>query len=378
MNLQDIVDLPYFALYACFFGNMLLLLVFYWGVFSRLSFFRVNPALPAENLPPLSVVICAKNEYQNLNDCLPQILTQDYPDFEVVVVNDASDDDTDYLLRDLRDRYPHLSIVFIEKNLNFFVGKKFPLSIGIKEARHDLLVLTDADCRPESPQWLRYIAATYGPSTEIVLGYSGYKPCRGLLGLFQRFDTFQTALMYLSLALTRMPYMGVGRNLSYRKSLFYKKNGFISHYHIPSGDDDLFVNQAATPGNTRVCLHPDAFTWSTPKRNFSEWLTQKRRHLRSGRYYKGWHKFVLGAFGIGTGLFYALFALLLILGFPWYLGLGVFFFRFVNQVVVYHYAIRRLKAGKFLLISPLLEPLYLLLMAFLAATNKFTRQSRWK
>jgi len=378
MNLQEIVQLPHFILYVVFLGLILLSLVFYWGVFSRLSFFRVSPLPAGDNLPPLSVVICARNEYQNLKDFLPLILTQDYPDFEVVVVNDASDDDTNYLLRDLRNQYPRLSIVHFEKNLNFFSGKKFPLSIGIKEARHDLLILTDADCRPQSSQWLRLIAGSYGPQTEIVLGYSGYKPCKGLLGLLQRYETFQTALMYLSLALAGMPYMGVGRNLSYRKSLFYKKNGFISHYQVPSGDDDLFVNQAATRTNTRVCLHPDAFTWSLPKRSFMEWVAQKRRHYRTGIFYKGWHKLVLGAFSIGTGLYYALFALLLLLGFPWYLVIGMFFFRLVNQIVVFHYAIRRLKAGKLLLISPLLEPLHLLLTAFLAATNKFIRQTRWK
>ena len=215
-------------------------LVFYWAFFWRLGRYR-NKVM--ERKPTgVSVVICAHNEYHHLKESLPLILEQDYPDFEVLVVNHSSDDDTHYLLNELEERHPHLKIISIKEDLNFFSGKKFPLSIGIKSAKHDMVLLTDADCKPASRYWIRQMQSAFTPKTEVVLGYGPYNRSPGLLNKLIRFDTAHIAIQYLSYALAGIPYMGVGRNLSYLKQVFYKNNGFISHYRIRSGDDDLFIN----------------------------------------------------------------------------------------------------------------------------------------
>ena len=200
-------------------------LLYFWLFYSKLGFSKTPSC--KRNTEAVSVVICAKNEYSNLKKNLPQILNQDYPDFEVILVNDASDDYTHELLEDFERKYEKLKVITIKENLNFFSGKKFALSIGIKSAKNDLLLLTDADCYPNSPNWIRHMADPFSdPETEIVLGYGPYEKKPGILNAIIRFDTLMVAVQYFSFALKQKAFMGVGRNLAYRKSLFYKNGGF--------------------------------------------------------------------------------------------------------------------------------------------------------
>ncbi|HRZ78266.1 MAG TPA: glycosyltransferase, partial [Bacteroidales bacterium] len=246
------------VLVLLFFLVSLIQLLFIWVLHGRLGLTR--PRRGDEATRPVSVIICARDEYHNLKENLPFILHQDYPDFEVIVVNDASDDDTGYLLEDLAKDYPHLQPVTIHSDLNFFKGKKFPLSIGIKSAHKPYLLLTDADCRPTSRHWLRKMQSHFSEEKRIVLGYGSYRTRNSLLHMLVRFDTVSTAMRYMSWALAGIPYMGVGRNLAYHRDLFFGEGGFLKHYSIPSGDDDLFINKVATPGNTAVVSDPEAIT----------------------------------------------------------------------------------------------------------------------
>jgi poly-beta-1,6-N-acetyl-D-glucosamine synthase len=170
--------------------------------------------------PPVSVVICARNEDDNLVAFLPIVLAQDYPHFEVVVVNDCSFDNTEDILKEFADRNAHLKVVTIKEDEYYAHGKKVALMMGIKGAKHEHLLLTDADCRPAGTNWLRSMAAHFTTETEIVLGYGPYEKQAGLLNKLIRFDAFMVALHYLSFSLARVTYMGVGRNLAYRKELF--------------------------------------------------------------------------------------------------------------------------------------------------------------
>jgi len=354
-------------------------LAYYWILFVRLAFYKPKQKPTGDNLPPVSVVIAARNEYYNLHDNLSAVLEQDYPDYEVVVVNHASDDDTDLLLMEFRNKYPHLKIVTIQQDLNFFKGKKFPLSIGIREAKNDVLLLTDADCKPVSKNWIRQMASHYDSiKTQVVLGYGPYEKKKGLLNLIIRYDTFIVAMQYLSFALARKPYMGVGRNLSYRKSLFLQHKGFISHYGISSGDDDLFISEIATKRNSEVELNPDSFVYSKPKTSFNDWWKQKQRHLSTSKAYKPAIKFLLGLFGLSQFLFYALFVALLALKIDWRIILGIFLLRFLTQVVVHKKITSRLQEKWLCLFSLVWEWIYILFMPLLAMAGWFTKQSKWK
>jgi glycosyltransferase involved in cell wall biosynthesis len=366
-----------FCILVIFALSAFIQLVYYWGIFARLAFKRQknDQSTPDQ---PVSVVICARNEYRNLAANLPLILQQDYPNFEVVVVNDNSDDDSKDLLKDFEMEYPNLKIVTISQTLNFFSGKKFPLSIGIKSAKNELLLLTDADCKPRSSQWLRQMQRNFTPSAEIVLGYGAYETTPGLLNKIIRFDTLHIAIQYFSLALVRIPYMGVGRNLAYRKSLFYKNNGFISHYRIPSGDDDLFVNKAATRRNTRVEISQGSHTLSEAKSSFGKWVRQKRRHFSSSKFYKTNHKFVLGLYLLSQILFLASFAVLISQLWLYQIVLGIFILRLISQMFIFKKCMIQLGEKNLLLLLPLFEVFFVIFNPLISLTNIFQPKIPWK
>lgn len=284
---------------------------------------------------PVSVVICARNEAANLRRYLPAVLQQKHNNFEVVVVNDSSEDDSDIVLSELKAQYPHLKISTITKDPRFHHNKKLAQLIGIKAASNDLLLLTDADCLPESDKWLTMMTAPMAEGKDIVLGYGGYMKSRGLLNLYIRNDAFFIAMQYAGMALRGKPYMGVGRNLAYRKELFMKSNGFSSHYHLASGDDDLFVNANATASNTAVIIDRDAHTRSVPAAGLREFIKQKRRHFTTAPYYRPADRFRLFLEPFSRLLFYGTAAALLSLLCLWQAVAAVTGLAIAVKMVVY-------------------------------------------
>lgn len=294
---------------------------------------------------PISVVICARNENENLKRFLPDILEQKYPEFEVIVVNDCSSDNSAVTLHNFAQKYPHLYYTNIYKDKKFEHGKKLALTVGIKAAKNDLLLLTDADCKPASENWIATIQRNFTENCNLVLSYGGYFKTKGLLNRFIRFDTVFTAMQFLGFARAGVPYMGVGRNLAYRKSLFFKAKGFASHISVISGDDDLFVNENAKKENTNVELSYEGFTYSEPKQKFKDWIRQKQRHFSTGIRYKKWHKIILGLEIMSRMIFFAIFTYFLIVKSTfWYVFLSLFFIRFLIQNIVFYKVFKKLKA----------------------------------
>ena len=259
--------------------------LFYQGIiFGKLAFYKQKITQP-KSFPAVSVIICAKNEAENLRTFLPAILTQDYPAFEVVIVNDASTDDTANVLTDLAAQYSLLRIVTITAaEERPFRGKKTALLRGINAAQNDLVLVSDADCYPATPSWIRGMVEALGDK-EIVLGYSPYKKEKGILNAWIRWEAIYTAMQYFSLALWGYPYMGVGRNLLYYKRLFVEKNNFSAHGDLPSGDDDLFISAVATAKNTAICIDNNTFMYSLPKQKWGDYYRQKTRHLSTSPRY---------------------------------------------------------------------------------------------
>jgi len=356
---------------------LLFIQIFFYGFFFlKLAKYREIPS--HLNSEAVSVVICARNEYYQLKENLPLVLMQEYPQLEIVVVNHASEDDSSDLLSNMAKQYTNLKIVEIKENLNFFDGKKFPLSIGIKSATYDIILLTDADCKPESPEWVAHMADGFTKGTEIVLGYGSYTSQSGLLNRLIRFDTVNIAMQYLSFALAGIPYMGVGRNMSYRKTLFYEKKGFTTHYEILSGDDDLFINQAANHRNTQIVISPESFTRSQPKKSFKEWWTQKKRHLSTGRYYRWTHKLLLGLYTSSIVFFYFLFGLQIILNYTIFTVLTLFALRLAIQLSVFHKILARLKEKGIWLMVPFFEIILILINFTVTVSTLLTKESKWK
>ena len=242
--------------------------------------------------------------------------------------------------------------------------KKLALTLAAKAAQYDLLLLTDADCVPESPHWISEMVSGFGKeqrdniqsTKDIVLGYGAYFYRPGFVNRLVRYDTLFNGLHYLGDALCGHPYMGVGRNLAYRKSLFFESGGFSHLMTNRAGDDDLFVNHVATPDNTAVVITPDSFTWSPSKRTFREWWLQKRRHLSVSPAYRAETKRRLVVEPLTRGLFYAavlasiIHALCTSSFVPLYFVLALFLLRWLMQTIVINMAAWRLRQHGF---SPL-------------------------
>ena len=311
-------------------------MAYHWILFRRLAFYKKRSK--SCTYEPVSVIVCARDAYEYLLDLIPVLTKQDYPEYEIVLVNDCSQDQTEEYLKDLARNNPKINLVNLTQNLNFFQGKKFPLSMGIKSARYDLLLLTDADCVPNSDQWIKEMVNAYDKDTEIVVAYGPYSERKGLLNKLIRFDTLYIAMQYLSLALAKKPYMGVGRNLSYRKSTFLKNKGFISHYNIPSGDDDLFISQVANKKNTDVYIDPVNRVESEPKRSWTTWIRQKKRHYSTGVKYKPQTNRILG-FLLGSRLaYYPTLIALFFMPQAFNIALGeIYYFVIIGAFALTHY-----------------------------------------
>lgn len=345
--------------------------LYYLFFFLRLAIYK-KPKKTVQVEHPISVVICARDEAHNLANTLPGVLVQAYSTtHEVVLVNDNSEDETKYLLDEFKKSFKNLNPVLLTQEAKMIAGKKFPLSMGIKSAKNETLLLTDADCLPASEHWMRLMQDGYDDGKEIVLGYGAYKKKPGLLNKLIRFETFHTALQYFSYALAGLPYMGVGRNLSYKRELFIKNKGFSSINQIPSGDDDLFINQVANRRNTAIVIDHDAHTLSEPKTTFKDWMTQKYRHYTTSKFYKKKHVFLLGLYSLSQFLIYPSLILALVFTKAYILLIGLWACRMILQGLILRGAMKKLNELD-------LWPWFILLDIWSFFYYLFTLPSVWK
>lgn len=360
--------------------------IYYLGFFTRLFRYarkcRKGKVAFNETYPPVSVIVCARNESLNLEAYLPILLEQDYPEYEVIVVNDRSTDDTEDTLKLLGYKYPHLKTTFIPDRARFIDSKKMAVTLGIKSASNDLLLFTDADCYPRSKNWLQLMARNFTDQTQIVLGYGAYTYKKGFLNFLIRFDTLTIGIWYLNMALGRRAYMGVGRNMGYRQGFFLQTSGFTKHLNLQSGDDDLFINENSQKGNTRIEIDAQSVTLSTPKESFDLWLQQKSRHLSTSNYYRWSNKLFIGIELLSRLGFYGLLIATACLCYPFGLAVAglVFLLRNVVQVSVINATAKQLGEKKFYFGVTLLDILLPLINLFLHIKRLFTPKMvyKWK
>jgi glycosyltransferase involved in cell wall biosynthesis len=377
--LDFILANPMYIILVAFGLSLLIQLYFYFFYYSRILFSsRKKVKNPIKE--PVSVIICARNEQENLEKHLPTILAQDYPDYEVIVVNDCSEDESEFVLERMQKKYKHLKTTTIRQDEKFYHTKKLALTIGIKAAKNDLLLLTDADCSAYSKKWIEKMQGNFTEKTDLVLGYGGYIREKKLVNNIIRFDTLFIALQYLTFAMGKKTYMGVGRNLAYRKSLFFKNKGFASHNHIESGDDDLFVSEVATKNNSRIEVSHESHTRSTAEPTFSAWFKQKKRHITTGKLYKFGTKWRLFCENTSRISFYVLFALSLIWFKDLYMYiLGAFGLRMIIQLTIYKVTMKRFNE-KNLFLSSILYDIFMpyLNFSFILANSFTTKRNKWK
>jgi poly-beta-1,6-N-acetyl-D-glucosamine synthase len=349
--------------------------LFYVFLYSRLAFYRKK--ISGSRPLPVSIVVCARNELQNLQKNIGTVLEQDGNGCEVVLVDDCSWDETQNFIKEIQPQHKNLKVVSIKEQEKYRHGKKFALTLGIKAATHEHLLLTDADCIPASKDWLKNMQDNFTDKKEIVLGYGAVAKAKGLLNRIIRADVFMIALRYFSFALAGMPYMGTGRNLAYRKSLFFRNKGFANHNHILSGDDDLFVNETATKNNVAIEINKASFTYTAAPKNFGAWFKQKSRHLSTSPHYRAMHKLLLGADTISSFFFYVSLILWLALGFNWKIGVALFAARLLLQLLVNIKSMIKLGEKDLIILFPFLEPILVFLSPVFYFSSK-QKQAAWK
>ena len=362
----------------CFSVTTFFLLLYYAVIFSRFAFHKPKK-IKDYHQDPISIVITSCDQAHHLSRTLPALLTQQYNDYEVIVVSDNSHDETAQVVEDYQKQYDHLVFVDLNSSITTIRGKKFPLSIGIKEAKHKLIVLTDANCMPASPYWLQNMAKHFVNGKQIVLGYCSYEKQKGVFNRLLRFDALQTAIQYFSYSLAKMTYMGRGQNLAYTKDLFMKQRGFASHNHIEYGDDDIFIGRAATNKNVDIEYFKESFTIARPKVNFRRWFKEKKGYLGTRPFYKPSVRFLLGAYSVLNVLFFVFLGLSIAYS-VWVLPfliatLSIFVFKILCQYLVFGFSAAKLKEKDIIPHIFFVDILYSLISIFIYIAAKFSRRS---
>lgn len=350
--------------------------IVYYATF-LISFYKI-PSNTKAKTPhlPISVIICAKNEAENLKAHLPKILEQHYPKFEVILVNDSSTDNTLAVMQHFKKHHGNISVISTTAS-----NKKQALSKGINASKYEHILLTDADCKPLSNHWINEMSAHFSTTKTVILGYGGYKKAQNTItNKLIRFETVFTALQYFSLAKLGFPYMGVGRNLAYKKEEFKNSNGFKNHSHILSGDDDLFINEIATKNNVALCLSSNSFTISKPKPSFKTWFYQKRRHITTANHYKQSHKYILGGFYLSQVLFFTGICIIFNYGLQ---KINIVFaaaiaIRYAFQISTLVNACIKLKEKDLIIYLPFLEPFLVIFQLAIFTANLVTKPLHWK
>ena len=361
------------ALVFCF----LVQLYFSLFVHLKLAVAKIQ-SIPENAFNPISVVVYARNEAKSLEKYLSHIFDQNYPKFEVVVVNDRSWDGTYELLENLSKQYEKLKVVTVAEGDKFIAGKKFAVTMGIKAASYDWLVLTDADCEPASPNWLMGMQQPAAESTEIVLGYAPLMKKGGFLNVMMRLETFFTAVNYLAYALKGKPYMGVGRNLAYKKSLFFKNKGFAAHMHVSAGDDDLFVNINGNRNNTEIQINKEAQVWGEPKTSLIAYLREKKVQKSARALYRSAHKLRLVIQSTAQFLFYVFTIASLCFATTLYPAIGIFVLSMIIRCLIYPRLLNRLNYGELRWWFPLLDIILFVFVVFNSFLSIFVKKVQWK
>jgi len=351
--------------------------LYYIVFFGKFSFAKPQTSTPKR--VPISVIVCAKNEEENVKKFIPLLAKQNYPDFEIVLIDDASRDETLEVFEEFEKQYSNIKLVKVENNETFWGNKKFALTLGIKAATKDYLLFIDADCYPKTNEWIAEMSAHFSQQKSIILGYGAYEKIKGsFLNKIIRFETLLTATQYFSWSKIGKPYMGVGRNMSYKRQEFFKTNGFINHIKIRSGDDDLFINEAANAENTTICFSPDSFTYSKPKTSFKECFKQKRRHVATAQHYKTFDKTQLALFFATQLLFIFLSIFLLAFQFQWIIVLSLIGFRYLFSWLSLGFAAGKLQEKDVMFWFPIIEIILIFTQLNVFIANTFSKPVQWK
>jgi len=374
------------VLVFCFIVQML----FYWIVLAKPYYYMHNIASGRLHSPtakpPVSVIVYLKSSKQDLEQFLSNILEQDYPEFEVIIVTDSILDVDEEILKRLKNQYENLYSTHVPGNTKNVSRKKLALTLGIKAAKYDKLLFTESDSRLRTTDWIFSMVRHFSDAKTVVLGFSALESTENLSHRFMEYDYFFSNLQMISCALLNKPYTGNGRNLAYSEEHFIEQRGFVKHRILQHGEDDLFINDIATGDNTAVELSISSVTIAKIS-DFQDWKRQKTDRMLTQYFYKRgpvafWRLESYTRIG-----FYAALIACLILGFPYLsqqylllpeIALTCFVIRFSSQLFIINNILKHLHLEKFystILLFDVLQPfvnLYFYIYRFLKGKKNYT------
>ena len=354
-------------------------IICYLLIYSRFVFARAKKTSVTNT--PVSVLVCAKNEAKELEQFLPSILSQNHTNFEIVLINDVSYDNTFEIMEAFAEKHACIKLVNVKNNEAFWGNKKYALTLGIKAATHENLLFINANSKPVSLNWITEMCAQLNLNSKktVVLGYSAYNKVKhSVLNKFIRFDHLIKSIQYMSFAKTGMPYVGVSENLAYTKKHFFDANGFMSHMDIKKSEHALFINQTATKRNTSAVFSKNSFTSTVAPKSLKSWTTKKRQYTYIAKHFKLIHKFVL-ALIYSTGFLFWLLAILLIsLQYNWEIVAAIIASRIVVQYIVLGIGAKKLNELDLIIFIPFLEIFLILFQFVIFITNASSKPKHWK
>jgi glycosyltransferase involved in cell wall biosynthesis len=362
-----------------FFGTFIACAVIQITYYILFSTFLVGSKKNENNIPevPVSVIIYTKNQAKNLPQFIPLIMDQENSKFEIVLINNASSDNTSEVLELFAKKYANLKVLNIENNEAFWGSKKYALTLGIKASKYDNLLFTDTKSKPVSKYWVSEMSKKFTSKKTIVLGYRKYQKENSLLNIFIRFENLLTAIKCFGITKLGSPYMAFGTNLAYQKSEFFKVNGFINHMKINAGEGDLFIKDAADRKNTTFCISENSFIKTDSPNSFLKWFTEKKEETLITKKHQFKHRFFLGLFSFSKLLFYVLAATLFFF-YPWKIILSVVLSYFLIQYIVIGVSIKKLKEPQIIFFLPFLEIGLLLIQISIFSANLISKPDHWK
>jgi glycosyltransferase involved in cell wall biosynthesis len=352
--------------------------LFYYGfIFGRFAFAKNKKKSPKRI--PISVIVCAKNEEENIVNFIPLLAEQDYPDYEIILIDDASSDNTLAIFEEFEKKYSNVRLVKVDNNEAFWGNRKFSLTLGIKAAKNPYLLFTNADCYPVSKDWISQMSSNFTMQKTIVLGYGAFEKISGsFLNKIIRFENLLNTVQYFSWTKVGKPYKGVGRNYGYKKEEFFNVNGFIDHMKVRAGDDDLFINQVATSRNTTICFDAASFTYCKPKKTFKDWLELKRINHATASFYKPFDKIQLSVFFISQLSFIIVPIVLLIFQYQWITVLSLIGFRYLFTWLILGFSAGKLKEKDVMYWFPVIEIIHIFTQLKIFTSNFYSKPVYWK
>ena len=347
----------------------LIQLVYYYVIYGRFAFYRKKSALGFRDIP-ISVVIVVRDDAALAVQALPSLLEQQYSFFEIVIVNDRSRDENSLqAIREYKDRYPNIKIVDLSTAVSTSRGKKMAISMGVKCATYDHILLTSPSCKPASQQWLSNMAQNFQFQHRIVLGYNTFEKKKGIYNHFLHYDNLMGAVQYFSHALMHSTYRGDLNNVAFVRPLFYKQNGFIAYSHLLYGEEDIFIHRASTPNNVAIEFAPEAVTLQQHSPKYGYWRLHKVSLYYTRKFNSLKNKILLGGYELTNILFYALLSLSIVaflhLPLLLYITAGIAVLRIASLYVVMGIAAKKLQEKTVIpfllfydLLFALLNPLY--------------------